>query len=74
MYDEERSKFITGALKVKHDCFAYDKHTRTCKALNELECWNGKCAFYKTAEQRCAECEKTRSMLDCETCQRYGLK
>ena len=74
MYDRERSKFIYGGLRIKHDCFAYDKYERTCRALNNLECLSGTCKFYKTAEQRCGECRKTSTLLDCEDCQKFGLK
>lgn len=38
---------------IKKDCFAYDKIKRIpeCRALKDLYCAKGKCAFYKTEEQ-----------------------
>ena len=75
MYSEERSRFIQGGMNVKHDCFAFDKYLRKCKALNELYCLHGKCAFYKTAEERCKGCRDAKGRaLTCEQCKKEGLK
>lgn len=74
MYSKERSNFISGGLRVKQDCFAYSKELRTCKALNELYCLSGKCAFYKTHQERCMGCLKANKNTYCEECVRKGLK
>lgn len=70
----DRRTFISGGLKVKHDCFAYDKKARECKALNELQCLSGECKFYKTEFQRCEECKTSRTRITCEECKGHGLK
>lgn len=46
----ERVARIQGGLKVKTDCFAYNKKKRECDALSELICMNRKCSFYKHKE------------------------
>lgn len=63
-------------LKVKHDCFAYNKYSRDCHALGELVCLTGECKFYKTEEQRCKECEakKDKRIITCEECMKKGIK
>ena len=38
---------------MKEDCFAFKKDKDICKALNEVECKEGKsCPFYKTKERQ----------------------
>jgi hypothetical protein len=65
------------ALKVKHDCFAYNKYKKDCYVLNELVCLTGKCKFYKTAKKRCGECERLRKEgrvhMTCEDCKKKGI-
>ena len=63
-----------GGLKVKHDCFAYHKGLRQCKALNELYCLTDECPFYKTEFQRCEECKNSRTRITCEECKGKLLK
>lgn len=70
----DRRTFISGGLRVKHDCFACHKELRKCKALKELYCLNGECKFYKTAVQRCEECKASRTRITCEECRGRGLK
>lgn len=41
---------IQGGLKVKADCFAYDKYERDCTVMTELICMNRNCSFYKPKE------------------------
>lgn len=64
-------------LKVKHDCFAYLKYEKSCHALNELVCMNGKCPFYKTAKQRCDGCKeaqrKSGYVVNCDECKKRGI-
>ena len=36
---------------IKKDCFAYNKRTCTCDALDRLYCKHEECSFYKTKEQ-----------------------
>ena len=64
----QRAAFIQGALKVKHDCFAYDKYSRDCKALDKLYCLSGKCSFYKTEAEMCERCKKSRRTISCSKC------
>ena len=72
--DERRNFILNGALRVKHDCFAYDKYLRKCKALNSLYCMHGECNFYKTEEQRCKGCKEANGKLTCTECVKQGLK
>ena len=71
---EGRRKVIMSGLKVKHDCFAYSKELRKCKALNDLYCRNGECKFYKTEFQRCEECKTSRTKITCQECKANLLK
>lgn len=65
----ERATFIQGALKVKHDCFAYNKYGKSCKALQELECLNGECKFGKTEAEMCEACKKAKGRrITCAEC------
>lgn len=52
---------------IKTDCFAY-REGRKCNALSKLYCEFENCKFYKTKQQRCAECEKTRTRITCGEC------
>lgn len=36
---------------IKKDCFAYDKRTYICDALDRLYCKHEECRFHKTKEQ-----------------------
>ena len=66
---EERAVFIQGALKVKCDCFAYNKYERSCKALDALYCLSGKCSFYKTEAEMCARCKTAKGRaISCAKC------
>lgn len=64
----ERTTFIQGALRVKQDCFAYDKFGKQCKALDKLYCLTGKCNFYKTEAEMCAACKKSKKTIPCDRC------
>lgn len=70
---QQRAAFIQGALKVKHDCFAYDKYGRSCRVMTELICMNKKCSFGRTQQDRCESCKKTRKTITCEECKKRGL-
>lgn len=48
----QRVAHIQGGLRIKHDCFAYNKDKRECTALNELYCMKEKCSFYKPKEEQ----------------------
>ncbi len=43
---------IQGGLKVKADCFAYDKYECDCTVMTELICMNRNCSFYKPKEKK----------------------
>lgn len=49
--------------EAKKDCFAYDKKTHNCKALNECFCKVEDCKFYKTKEQFLEEQKKYKKLL-----------
>ena len=57
----------------RKDCFAYNKHTNNCNALDRLWCKLGKCRFYKTKEQRCLGCKRTRKTITCSECKAKEL-
>lgn len=47
---QKRSKRVAriqNGLKIKDDCFAYDKDKQECTVLLELLCMHRKCSFYK---------------------------
>lgn len=49
---------------MKEDCFAFKKDKAICKALNEVECKEGKsCAFYKTKEKQGSSIKKVYTRL-----------
>lgn len=50
---------------IKTDCFAYEQkgYIGNCKALKDLYCAKGKCAFYKTKEQYNKDREKAEQRL-----------
>lgn len=68
-------EFIKNAFKIKTDCFAFHKDLYGCKALTDLYCMRGKCAFYKTMKERCDGCKKAnKGRENCQECMRKGLK
>ena len=38
-------------MKVKEDCFGYDKLSKKCKIMTETLCNKRECTFYKTWKQ-----------------------
>ena len=56
------------------DCFAYNKNTRSCNALNEMVCADKECRFYKTRKERCDGCRKANgNTLSCSECYKRGI-
>ena len=62
-------------IRIRHECFAYDKATNSCNALNQLYCRKEECKFFKTANERCYGCVTSKGKtITCKECKDRGLK